>query len=243
MIGHLVVLGFLSVALPFGLITWAEQHVDSSLAAVLTGAVPIFVIPFAALLLPVERVRLVGLVGVVVGLIGVAVVVGFDPGQLAGSELAAELALVGAAASYAIGGVYARRNVHGLRPMIPALFQVFFALLMMSIPALLIERPWERGIAPEALFAVVWLGLLGSGLAFLINFRLLRSWGATRTSLVAYLLPIWGIALGALVLHEPIDARLLVGTALVISGIGLVNLRAGSLPWRGRRRSVAQPES
>ena len=225
MLGHLLVLGFFSVALPFGLITWAEQSVDSSLAAVLTGAVPLFVIPFAAILLPAERITFNALLGIAIGLVGVAVVVGFDPASLAGNELVAEIALIGAAASYAIGGVYARRNVHGLRPMIPALFQVGFALVMMAIPAVLVERPWEQGIAGDALFAVIWLGLLGSGAAYLIFFRLLGHWGATRTSLVAYLLPIWGIALGALVLQEPIDARLILGTALVISGIALVNQR------------------
>ena len=230
MLGHLVVLGFFSVALPFGLITWAEQSVDSSLAAVLTGAVPLFVVPFAALFLPAERITFNALVGIVIGLIGVAVVVGFDPSTLAASELTAEIALIGAAASYAIGGVYARRNVHGLRPMIPALFQVGFALVMMSIPAALLERPWENGLAPEALFAVVWLGLLGSGAAYLIFFRLLGHWGATRTSLVAYLLPIWGIVLGALVLQEAIDVRLILGTALVISGIALVNQRRNLRP-------------
>ena len=241
--GHLVVLGFFSVALPFGLITWAETSVDSSLAAVLTAAVPLFVIPFAALFLPTERITLNGLLGIAVGLVGVAIVVGFDPASLAGSELAAEVALIGAAASYAIGGVYARRNVRGLRPMIPALFQVAFALVMMSIPAILIERPWETGITLEALGAVVWLGLLGSGAAYLIFFRLLGRWGATRTSLVAYLLPIWGIMLGALVLSEPIDSRLLLGTALVIGGIALVNwripLRRSS---RAERTEPSEPE-
>ena len=241
MFGHLAVLGFFSVALPFGLITWAEQSVDSSLAAVLTGAVPLFVIPFAALMLPAERITINGLLGIAIGLVGVAVVVGFDPAALAGNELLAEIALIGAAASYAVGGVYARRNVHGLRPMIPALFQVGIALVMMSIPALLFERPWESGLAPEALFAVVWLGLLGSGAAYLIFFRLLGHWGATRTSLVAYLLPIWGIALGALFLQEPVDARLLLGTALIIGGIALVNMRRGSRPLFGRHATPVAP--
>ena len=241
MLGHLAVLGFFSVALPFGLITWAEQSVDSSRAAVLTGAVPLFVIPIAAVVLPAERITINGLLGIAIGLAGVAIVVGFDPAALAGNELLAEIALIGAAASYAVGGVYARRNVHGLRPMIPALFQVGIALVMMSIPALLLERPWESGLAPEALVAVVWLGLLGSGAAYLIFFRLLGHWGATRTSLVAYLLPIWGIALGALVLQEPIDTRLLLGTALVIGGIALVNMRRGSRMLFGRPAAPVAP--
>src|SRR5687768_11874610 len=84
MFGHLAVLGFFSVALPFGLITWAEQSVDSSLAAVLTGAVPLFVIPFAALMLPAERMTINGLLGIAIGLVGVAIVVGFDPAALVG---------------------------------------------------------------------------------------------------------------------------------------------------------------
>jgi drug/metabolite transporter (DMT)-like permease len=223
--GHLLVLGFFSVALPFMLITWAEQSVDSSLAAVLTGAVPLFTIPFAALLLGDERITLNKLIGIGVGLVGVAIVVGFDPSTLTGGELAAEIALIGAAASYALGGVYARRTMHGLRPMIPAVLQVGIALVMVAIPALLLEQPFERGMTADAIFAVIWLGLLGSGLAYLIFFRLIGRWGATRTTLVAYLLPIWGIVLGAIVLSEPIDAGLVVGTALVIGGIGLVNAR------------------
>ena len=230
MYGHLAVMGLFSVALPFSLITWAEQHVDSSLAAVLTGAVPIFTIPIAALVLADERVTANRLVGVLVGLVGVAVVVGLDPASLTGGALLPELALIGAAASYAVGGVYARRMVHGLRPMIPALFQVAFALVIVAIPALLLETPWEASYPVEALLAVAWLGLLGSGLAYLVFFRLLGRWGATRTTLVAYLLPIWGIVLGALVLSEPIDVRLILGTALVIGGIGLVNRRRAPAP-------------
>ena len=239
-IGHLAVLGVFSVALPFGLITWAELYVDSSLAAVLTSAVPLFVIPFAALLLPAERITFNAILGIAIGLVGVAVIVGFDAGSLAESELTAELALIGAAASYAIGGVYARRNVHGLRPMIPAFAQVGFALLYTSILALVLEQPWQATVTADALLAVIWLGLLGSGAAYLVFFRLLGRWGATRTSLVAYLLPIWGIVLGALVLAEPIDGRLVIGTALVISGIALVNLRRNlRTPFRERAAVTA----
>ena len=238
--GHLAVMGFFSVALPFSLITWAEQSVDSGLAAVLTGAVPLFVIPFAALLLrDSERITTNKVVGILIGLVGVAIVVGLDAAALTGGELMAEVALVGAAASYAVGGVYARRFVHGLRPMIPALFQVAIALVMVGIPALVLEQPFSRGLAPDALFAVLWLGLFGSGLAYLVFFRLLGRWGATRTSLVAYLLPVWGLVLGAIVLSEPIDGRLVVGTVLIIGGIALVNLRRSLRPGFGRSHAPA----
>jgi drug/metabolite transporter (DMT)-like permease len=170
--------------------------------------------------------------------VGVAILVGFDPSDVAGSDLAGEIALIGSTISYAVGAVYARRNIHGLRPMIPALFQVTFALVMVLALALVFERPFEVGVTPTAMFAVIWLGLLGSGVAYLLFFRILGRWGATRTSMVAYLLPVYGIALGGLVLNEPIDIRLLIGTALVIGGVALVNSRFGTRPLTLRRGSA-----
>jgi len=220
---HLGVMGFVNVLLPFSLITWAERSTDSALAATLTAPVPLLVVPIAAFLLPDERLTITKLLGVAVGLIGVAILVGFDPTSVARNDLVAELALVGAAVSYAVGAVYARRNVRGLRPMIPALFQVGYGLLMAAILAFVFEQPLSTPLTVPTIGAVIWLGLLGSGLAYLVYFRLLSGWGAARTSLVAYLLPLWGIALGFLVLGEPIQAGLLVGAALVLLGIALVN--------------------
>jgi len=109
------------------------------------------------------------------------------------------------------------------------------ALVIVGILALVLERPWETARPDaQAWFSVIWLGILGSGTAYLAYFRLLSKWGATRTALVAYLLPIVGIVLGALVLQEPIGPALIVGTALVTAGVALVNGR-----W-GRRRLFAE---
>jgi drug/metabolite transporter (DMT)-like permease len=238
--GHLVVMAAFSVAIPFSLITWAEQSVDSTLAAVLNGSVPLFVILIAAVALRDEPITANRVAGLAVGFIGVVVLVGFDPASLAGGQLEPKLALIGSSLSYAIGGVYARRMVHGLRPMIPAVFQVGFALVMSGTLALLFERPIDVPARADALLAIVWLGLLGSGAAYLVFFRLLSAWGATRTSLVAYLLPVFGIALGAIVLGEVIDARLVFGTVLVIGGIALVNARWGARPLFGRRPSEVE---
>ena len=229
--GHLLVMSVLNVALPFYLITWAEQSVDSSLAAILGAAVRLFVIVIGPLLLADERITLSRLIGLAIGFAGVWILVGFDPARMADGDLLPELALIGASASYAAGAVYARRYVHGLRPMIPAAFQVGFAAVIAAVLALVLERPFSLSVEPVGFLAVVWLGLLGSGVAYLLFFRLLARWGATRTSLVAYLLPVVGLVLGALVLHEPVDARLILGTALVIAGIAIVNARL-NLRWR-----------
>jgi drug/metabolite transporter (DMT)-like permease len=236
--GHLFVMGAINIAIPFSLITWAEQSVDSSVAAILNAAVPLFVLIIAAVFLHDERLTANRLIGLVVGFVGVAVLVGFNPEDLASGNLAGEIALIGSTISYAFGAVYSRRNVHGLRPMIPALFQVGFGLLIVSVLAFIFEDPFATTFTPASLFSVIWLGLLGSGLAYLVFFRILGRWGATRTSMVAYLLPLYGIVLGAVVLNEPVDGRLVLGTALIIGGVALVNSNLGSRLLFRRRTTV-----
>ena len=228
--GHLIVMASINIVVPFTLITWAEQSVDSALAAILNSTVPLFVLVIAPAFLPEEPIRLNGVVGLAVGFAGIVLLV--SPGLVdASGNPAGELALLGSSLAYAAGNVYNRRNVRGLAPLIPAVFQVTFALLIVGTLALVLERPWETATPDlQSWVSVAWLGILGSGLAYLAYFRLLSHWGATRTSLVAYLLPIVGIVLGYLVLQEPVDATLLAGTALVIAGVALVNGR-----W-GRRR-------
>jgi len=220
---HLAVMAVINIVLPFALITWAEKSTESALAATLNAPVPLFVVLIAPLVLPDERLTASKLGGVVLGLIGVLVLVGFDPASIGRNNFTAEIALILSAVSYAAGAVYARRFLRGLRPMVPAVFQVGYALLFSTVLAFVFEKPLATEVNTSALIAVVWLGLLGSGVAYLQYFRLLRNWGAGRTSLVAYQLPVWGIALGFIVLGEPLHASLLVGTALVIAGIAVVN--------------------
>jgi drug/metabolite transporter (DMT)-like permease len=227
---HLIVMGVINIAIPFGLITWAEQSVDSALAAIINSTVPLIVIVIAPLFLPDEPIRLNGLVGLAIGFIGVVLIVSPGLADAAGT-LPGQLALLGSSTSYAVGNVYSRRNVRGLPPMIPAVMQVSVALVIVAVLAVVLERPWETATPDlQAWFSVVWLGIFGSGLAYLAYFRLLQRWGATRTALVAYLLPVVGIILGFLVRNEPIGPSLIGGTALVIAGVALVNAR-----W-GRRR-------
>ncbi|MFL5674475.1 MAG: DMT family transporter [Chloroflexota bacterium] len=233
MYGHLLVMAIVNITIPFLLITWAEQSVDSSLAAILTSPVPLFAIVLSALFLADEPMRVNGVVGLIVGFIGVIIIT--SPGLTGGnSSVSGELALLGAAFSYAVGAVYSRRNVRGLPPMIPAVFQVSFAAIIVTVLALVVEHPWTATPDTEAIFSILWLGIFGSGLAYLLVFRLFSHWGATRTTLIAYVIPPVGIVLGVLVLHEPIDARIILGTALVVAGVGLVNSKFGRRRVFGR---------
>ena len=231
--GHLLVMACVNIVIPFALITWAERSVDSSIAAVLTAAVPLFAIVIAPLILHDEPIRVNGVIGLAVGFAGVVVLTSRNLGAT-GSDVTGEIALLGAALSYAVGAVYSRHNMRGVRPMIPAVFQVTFAMLIAGAIAIVFEHPWDARPDTQAIFSIAWLGLLGSGLAYLANFRLLAAWGATRTTLVAYVIPVVGIVLGFLVLNEPVDVRLLLGTGLVVGGVALVNSRYGRRRLFGR---------
>lgn len=233
--GHLVVMAIINIVLPFALITTAERSVDSSLAAILNGSVPLVVIVLAALVLHDEPLTVNRLAGLVVGYLGVIVLVSHNLFESTSqSSLEGELALIGSTICYGAGAVYARHNMRGIAPMIPALFQVAFAFVITAAIALVTEDPLGVSWTPNAVLAVAWLGLLGSGLAYLANFRLLSRIGATRTSLVAYLLPIVGIVAGALVFQEQVDARVVAGTALILGGVALVNSRYGQRRLFGR---------
>ena len=149
----------------------------------------------SAIFLTDEPIRVNGLVGLLVGFVGVIIVT--SPGLTGDkSSLTGELALLGAAFSYAAGAVYSRRNVRGLPPMIPAVFQVSFAAIIVTTLAVVFEHPWTATPDAQAVFSILWLGMLGSGVAYLLVFRLFAHWGATRTTLVAYLLPVVGIDAG-----------------------------------------------
>lgn len=232
--GHLAVMATINIVLPFSLITFAERSVDSSIASILTTPVPLFAAVLAPFFLPDEPLRVNGLVGLVLGFAGVVILTNPDLSASSG-ELIGALALLAAAGSYACGAIYARRNVRGMRPMVPAVFQVTFACLIAGVLAFLFEQPLQATPDLQAIFSIAWLGLLGSGLAYLCFFRLLGPWGATRLTMVAYLLPAVGIVLGLLVLNETIDGRVILGTTAILAGIAIVNSRYGRRRLFGRR--------
>jgi drug/metabolite transporter (DMT)-like permease len=243
---HLAVMGVINIVIPFILITVGEQTIDSALASILNSTVPLAVIVIAPMFLPDERITGARVAGLAIGFAGVVLLVAPDLVNLGDSDLSGELMMLGSSLSYAVGNVYARRNVRGMRPMIPALGQVTVAALIVVPLALLVDRPFETvRPAPEAIAAVIWLGLLGSGVAYLCYFTILQLWGATRTSTVAYLLPVWGIVLGAVVLSEPVTLNRVAGTVLVIAGIAIVNSGPAVRRLAGRRLETppALPET
>jgi drug/metabolite transporter (DMT)-like permease len=235
---HLFVLSIIYIAIPFFLITTAEQTVDSALAAIIQSSVPLFVFLIAAVSLHDEPITLSRLAGLLVGFAGVVVLLSGGLLVTGSTSVSGELALVAASVCYAGGAVYARRFLRGVRPMTTAFMQVFYAFLIAVVLAFVVERPLDTVVTPQTLAVIAWLGAFSSGLAYVAFFRLLSRWGATRTALVAYLFPVVGIALGVAVRNEPIDARIIGGTILVVGGVTLVNTTTGI-----RRRLAASREA
>jgi drug/metabolite transporter (DMT)-like permease len=232
--GHMFMVALLGIAIPFSLITWGEQTIDSALAAILNGTVPLLAIVLAAIVLVDEPITVNRLVGLLVGFIGVIAITTPSFGAGVGGSLGGELALMGASVSYAAAGVYARRFVKNLAPLPSAFMEVGLAFLVILVLAFAFERPLATHIEGSTILAVGWLGLVGSGLAFLAFFFLLARWGAGRTSTVAYLLPVVGIILGVLVRNEGLSTPVLVGTALIIGGVAVANSGWGHRRLFGR---------
>ncbi len=240
----LAILAVINIVIPFSLITWGERSIESALASILNATMPLFTIVIAGLALREEPITLNRLVGLIVGFGGVVLLVSGDLGSSGQqNQLTGELAVALAAASYACGAVFTRHRMRGIRPMVVAAGQVWMSLPIMALLALLFEHPWTTDLRPEALFAVIWLGVLGSGIAYLISFRLIARWDATRASLVTYLLPAVGIVLGVVFLSEHVDARVLLGTVLIVGGVALVNSRFGTRRLYGRAPAAVAPEA
>ncbi|MFN2484009.1 MAG: DMT family transporter [Candidatus Limnocylindria bacterium] len=241
--GHIAVVAMLGMVIPFSLITWGERTIDSALAAILNATVPLFVIVLAALALRDEPITINRLFGLVLGFGGVVLLMSPELASGAGGDLAGQLAIVASSVSYAAGNVYARRFVRDVRPLVIAFFELSFALIAALFLTLMFERPWDLAVDGSAIFAVAWLGVFGSGIAFIAWFWLLARWGSTRSSLVAYVLPVVGIVLGVVVLGETIDPAVIGGTALIIGGIALVNTHFGQRHVFGRARPAETDEA
>jgi drug/metabolite transporter (DMT)-like permease len=233
---RLVILGLLNAALPYLLISAAELHLTASFAAILGATVPLFAAALGTRLLG-ERMSVVRIGGLLMGIVGVAVIVGWGPMSLDRTTLLAVLAMLAASASYAGAGIYTKLRLGGVPTYTLALGQQLGAFVWLAVPgALFLPRTVPPTAAIAALLA---LGALSTAVAYLLYFRLLERVGPTKTTTVTYLIPIVGIVGGALVLHEPLTGGMLTGLALVLGSVLLVNeVRLGAwlparLPSRG----------
>ncbi|WP_281349503.1 DMT family transporter [Microbacterium rhizomatis] len=224
--GHMLVLGVSFCAVPFLLFAWAEQHVTSGLGSIYNATTPIMTAVMAGLVFRVEKLQPVQLVGILVGILGVMVIIAPWQGIDLAESVPAQLAMLGATACYGFSLAYMRRFVSntGMSALVFSFLNIGLgAAVMVALTPVLVVEPVT--LSPSIVAAVVALGCLGTGVAYIWNQNTLRAWGPTRASTVTYITPIVGVALGMIVLGEPLSWNEPVGVLVVFAGILLAQNR------------------
>ena len=233
----LFVMGLLNNAIPFSLIFWGQTQIASGLASILNATTPLFTVLIAHAVTADEKLTLTRLLGVLTGLLGVAVMIG--PGALtSGGATLAKIAVLGAALSYGCAAIWGRR-FRALPPTVTAAGQLTASAVIVAPVALLADRPWT--LAPPStrvVGAIVALALLSTAAGYLLYFAVLARAGATNVSLVTLLIPPSALLLGALFLAEGVEPRDLLG--LICIGGGLAAIDGRPLRWL-RQRALPRP--
>ena len=228
-----VILGISNMAFPFVLIAWGEKHIDSGVAAIANATVPLFVALLAIRFNPSERVRGWRLVGVFLGLVGVGVLTGLHP-EGGWWGVAGTLAVVVASLSYASANLFTQHRFPQTSPLVITTASCLAASLVL-LPFAVLQLP-DQMPSWKALASVAALGIAGTALALLFFYAMLNRYGASRASLVTYLLPPFALVYGVLFLDERIALNALLGLALILAGVAL-----GSGLLQLARRRAASP--
>jgi drug/metabolite transporter (DMT)-like permease len=212
-------LGFFNAAVPFSLISAAEIHLTASLAAILNSTTVMFTAIVAAVWMD-DALTARKVVGIVLGIVGVTVLVGWDPLRVNSLILLAVAAMLLASLSYALGATYAKRSFSGIPPLGMAIGQLSGAGALL-LPLAVVSVPAE---APPTVVALSMLGLafLSTAVAYLIYFRLIENVGPTSTLTVTLLVPVFGLLFGVLLLDEPFGSGTLAGLGIILTGVVLI---------------------
>jgi drug/metabolite transporter (DMT)-like permease len=236
------VLAVLHNALPWTLLSWGEQYIDSALASILNGTTPLFTIILAHYWVEGDRMTSSKVLGVLLGFAGLFLLIlpSLEDGVQASTW--GIIAVTAASALYGVAIIYSRNHLRGLPPLVAPASQLILATVYMFPLAMIIDQPWELPTpSATALAAMVALGILGTGLAFIVYYRLLETANPTYISMVTYVIPVFGVILGVLVLGEQLTWYALAGFALILLGVMVVNgLFANHLPVIGHGRTMGE---
>lgn len=230
--GHLTVVAISFCVVPFLLFSWAQQYVTSGLASIYNATTPIMTAIMAWVVFRVERLKLVQIAGILVGILGVMVIIGPWQGLDLRQSLVAQFAMLGATACYGFSLAYMRRfaSATGMSALVFAFLNIgIAAVIMLALSPVLVLTP--VALDPWIVGSILLLGCLGTGVVYIWNQNVLRAWGPTRASTVTYITPVVGVVLGILVLGEDVSWNEPVGALVVFLGILLAQDRL-----RRRRR-------
>ena len=222
-----VATGVLNTALPFPLISWAETRIDTGMASVVNGTVPLFTNVFAHFLFHDERMTMRRVIGLACGFGGLLVLASkaFDQSGRH-TTLPGILAMLGAVLCYASANCYAKRFLRGQKPIITATMTLLIAFALMLPTLLITQSPVKWPVLPMSWLALCWLGFLGLSWAYVAYFDLIEKWGPSRVSTSAYLYPFVGMILGIIFRHEAPTWRLYVGAIMIVGGLVIVTRNA-----------------
>jgi drug/metabolite transporter (DMT)-like permease len=212
------ILGTANMAIPFTLIAWGEKYIDSGVAAIANASVPIFVAALAIKFRPSERVRGIRLAGVLLGFVGVGVLAGLHP-EGGWWAVAGTLAVVVASLSYAVSNLYTQHRFPTTSPLVITASSCVAAAVVL-LPFALFQLPDETP-SLKALGSVAALGIAGTAIALLFFYRMLNHYGASRASLVTYLLPPFALVYGVVFLDERVTLNAALGLVLILAGVAL----------------------
>ncbi len=237
--GPLALMGLVNNALPFSLIMWGQTSIDSGLASILNATTPLFAFVLAHLLTRDERMTFRGATGVGIGFLGAVVLIGPSALGGLGSESWGQVAVLGAALSYAFAGIYGR-GLRRFKPMVAAAGMTASATLILIPPALVLEKPWNASPDATTWIALATLALVSTAAAYIIYFRILATAGATNLLLVTFVIPIAAVLLGALALDETVTLNAISGMMLIFIGLSVIDGRPLSA-LAGLRRRPQRP--
>lgn len=233
---HLAVMALVTNVVPFSLFAWAQERITSSLTSVLNASTALMAAIVAALFLG-ERLKRSQAIGLVMGFVGVAVAAGLGAGDVAGSSLTGTFAGLGGAFCYAVGFAYSQHHDLGARPEATTAGQLLIATAVMAPFGIGTSITEGISLTPTRFLAVFVLGVLGTGVGYLIYYRMIAEVGAAKASLVTYLVPVVGLVVGVTVADEPFSWRLVIGAVLIVGGVIAVQ---SNLPrWMKGKRPVA----
>lgn len=221
--GIFAVLGPASLAIPIFFISWGEQTIDSAVASILNATTPLFTIVIAHLLLHDDKMTVPKVIGLLIGFAGVVILLSKDLTAGAQNSVIGQAAVILASLFYAGSAVFARKVTQHINGIVRGAMPLITSTIFMWIAGPLAERPFEFPSLPLTWIAVLWLGILGSGLAVIMLYYLIHEIGPTRASMVTYLFPVGGVILGVLFLREQLSWQLVVGTILIIASLAVVN--------------------
>jgi len=227
--GIFFAMAFINNVMPFSLIVWSQSHIASGLAAIVNATTPLFTVLVAHAFTSDERLSAGKVAGVIIGLSGVAIMIGLDALETLGVNVAAQIASLCAALCYASAAVFGRRfREMNVTPLETATGQVTASSAMLIPVMLLVDQPWTLPMpGPGVIAALIGVAALSTALAYLLYFRLLASAGATNVLLVTFLVPVVAILLGTTVLGEVLAPQHLLGMALIGLGLAAIDGRPG----------------